>query len=200
MYFRFDTQDRELIFYDENTQQVYNWLTSSPTRYGLYISSQNISVATLRRVMDIELESLDGIRMKVFEDVRMKIGINAPWDGSYRKASSIQKKQENQGNTIQPYIDDAYNSTIGIVRFSLDGNYTVELNGNFNGGKYVFFMLEGQELLELLPDQKTSGRETYRVIRNKEAKDISLIRIRLTTKGAQEFHESEILLTKVSLQ
>jgi hypothetical protein len=99
-YIYFDTAGRELIFYDKSTQQVYTWLSSTSTRYGLYISSQNISVATLRRVMDIELESIDSIRVKVFEDVRMKIGLNAPWDGSYRKSTSIKKTNTADNLTV----------------------------------------------------------------------------------------------------
>jgi hypothetical protein len=54
-YIYFDPLSREIIFYGENIQQVFNWQNSRATRHGLYISSQNISVTTLRRFLDIEL-------------------------------------------------------------------------------------------------------------------------------------------------
>ncbi|MDR0290265.1 MAG: pallilysin-related adhesin, partial [Treponema sp.] len=60
-YLYFDPVKREIIFYGDETQQVFVWQTSNSTRYGLYISSQNISVTTLRRFLDVELESLDRI-------------------------------------------------------------------------------------------------------------------------------------------
>jgi hypothetical protein len=87
-YIYFDPPSREIIFYGDEIQQVFSWQNSSATRRGLYVSSQNISVSTLRRFLDIELESLDSIRVKVFEDVRLKIYVTAPWDGSYRKVTA----------------------------------------------------------------------------------------------------------------
>ncbi|GHV19768.1 hypothetical protein FACS189494_02190 [Spirochaetia bacterium] len=199
-YVYFNTLDREIIFYDENTQQVYNWLNSTSTRYGLYVSSQNISVATLRRIMDIELESIDSIRIKVFEDVRMKIGINAPWDGSYRKASSIKHKETVKQKHIDPYTEGEYISRLGMIKFFLNGDYTLDLNGTVKQGKYVFFMLEDEEILNLTGITENSPSETYRVMRNKdgEAKtsDFSIERIGLTTRGMQEYHEAEIQFTR----
>jgi hypothetical protein len=179
-YIYFDTAGRELIFYDKSTQQVYTWISSTSTRYGLYISSQNISVATLRRVMDIELESIDSIRVKVFEDVRMKIGLNAPWDGSYRKSTSIKKTNTADNLTVNAYMDAAYNSSRGDIVFSPNGEYQINASGLTQKGRYTFFILEAQKYLELLSDSaetgilsagrstiddpvEKSGREIYRV-------------------------------------
>jgi hypothetical protein len=197
-YIYFDTSGRELIFYDKNTQQVYKWLSSTSTRYGLYVSSQNISVATLRRVMDIELETINSIRVKVFEDVRMKIGLNAPWDGSYRKSSSL-KKTDDEAALVNPYIDAAYNSPLGSVEFSSDGHYRLTASGRVQNGRYVFFMLEGSEYLEFAPEEAAAGmrdgqarREVYRVDRRPTA-GFSLRRVRLGAKGVQEFHEDPVV-------
>jgi hypothetical protein len=193
-YIYFDTPGRELIFYDNNTQQVYKWLTSTSTRYGLYVSSQNISVGTLRRVMDIELESVDSIRVKVFEDVRMKIGLNAPWDGTYRKSSSVNKTAEPQ--SVAAYINAVYNTPLGTVAFLPDGNYRFELDGKTQTGRYTFFMLEGVEYLNLLPDavnHDQSIRDVYRVDRAADTGGFSLRRVRLGTTGVQEFREDPVV-------
>ncbi|MDR2659676.1 MAG: pallilysin-related adhesin [Spirochaetaceae bacterium] len=174
-YIYFDTAGHEIIFYDKNTQQVYTWISSTSTRYGLYISSQNISVATLRRVMDIELESIDVIRVKVFEDVRMKIGLNAPWDGSYRKAVSIKKTDMVEESSVKAYIDAEYNSSRGNLIFSQNGEYQINVLGLTQKGRYAFFKLKGQVYLELMQENADlrllggrsldggSGREIYRV-------------------------------------
>jgi hypothetical protein len=209
----FDTNGREIIFYDKSTQQVYKWLSSTSTRYGLYISSQNISVTTLRRVMDIELESIDSIRIKVFEDVRMKITLSAPWDGSYRKSASLKKPDETAALSVKPYIDAAYNGSLGNVAFSSSGEYVLNILGKTQSGRYTFFALDSQEYLELLPtagqvpDDKTpaaesgvgrGSREVYRVDRQAKSTDtggesFSLQRVRLSASGVQEFHEDPII-------
>jgi hypothetical protein len=192
-YIYFDTPGRELIFYDNNTQQVYKWLTSTSTRYGLYVSSQNISVGTLRRVMDIELEAIDTIRVKVFEDVRMKIGLSAPWDGTYRKSSSVNKTVEPQ--PVEAYIDAEYSTPLGMTAFMPDGSYRFELSGQVQTGRYTFFMLEGAEYLKLLPDAvngEKRERDVYRVDRA-DTGGFSLRRVRLGATGVQEFREDPVM-------
>ncbi|MDR0409119.1 MAG: pallilysin-related adhesin [Spirochaetaceae bacterium] len=221
-YIYFDADGREIIFYDKSAQQVYTWISSTSTRYGLYISSQNISVATLRRVMDIELESLDSIRVKVFEDVRMKIGLSAPWDGNYRKSASIKKTSSAPHSSVKPYINAAYNSPRGDIVFSPTGEYQIDAAGTVQKGRYVFFVLDGQEYLELLSESteagmlgasrlvnddpaEQSGRRVYRVdyppedgapgYGGDDDKPASFIlqHVRLSARGVQDFHEEPLL-------
>lgn len=214
-YIYFDTNGREIIFYDRSTQQVYKWLSSTSTRYGLYVSSQNISVTTLRRVMDIELESIDSIRVKVFEDVRMKITLSAPWDGSYRKSASLKKSDENAVLPVEPYIDAAYNGSLAGIVFSSNGEYVLNVSGRTQSGRYTFFVLDRQEYLELRPQYTQAAppnvktlagaagngrkvREVYRVDRhtastNGDGESFSLRRVRLGTGGEEEFHEDPIV-------
>jgi hypothetical protein len=199
-YIYFDPRSREIIFYGENIQQVFAWQNSSATRHGLYISSQNISVTTLRRFLDIELESLDSIRVKVFEDVRLKIYVTAPWDGSYRKAGTTESAAALSGppNRVLPYIDAAYEGSIGRIVFFPDGNYTLAAGGGVEKrGRYAFFTLDNQELLELRP-LNSAAHETYRVERGdaEEAGAMTLERIRLGTRGAQELHEAALTLAR----
>jgi hypothetical protein len=189
-YIYFDPPNREIIFYGDELQQVFTWQASSATRYGLYISSQNISVTTLRRSIDIELESLDSIKVKVNEDVRLRFGVNTPWDGSYRKA--MPKENRNNGNTGEnSFVNAVYDSSIGKIRFYPDGNYTI--NAGTNGqGKYAFFYLENQKILELRSAEMV--RETYLVEASGEA-SLSLFKIRLGARGIQRLHEGPILLS-----
>jgi hypothetical protein len=200
-YIYFDPQGGEIIFYGENIQQVFNWRNSSATRHGLYISSQNISVSTLRRFIDIELESLDSIRVKVFEDVRLKIYVTAPWDGSYRKAETAKAAAalSKPPNTVLPYLDASYEGSIGRIVFSPDGNYVLVSGGIEKQGRYAFFTLDNQELLELRPLNSGEGaHETYRVARGgaEDSGSMTLERIRLGTRGAQELHEAAVSLER----
>jgi hypothetical protein len=210
-YLYFDPGNREIIFYGEETQQVFNWQYSSSTRYGLYITSQNIAVTTLRRFIDIELESLDSIRMKVFEDVRLKIGVGASWDGSYRRAGKV---YENDAPP-RPYTDAAYDSSMGRLRFYPDGQYELSSQDGSVKGRYAFFRVNDKELLELRPDKTGSSRSAqnnedrmiYRIAGSRTAENLSLLRVRLGagggsggaggTGGIQELQEGQIYLTRV---
>jgi hypothetical protein len=198
-YIYFDPRSREIIFYGENIQQVFGWQNSSATRRGLYISSQNISVTTLRRFLDIELESLDSIRVKVFEDVRLKIYVTAVWDGSYRKAETTESAAalSRPLNKVLPHIDASYEGSIGKITFFSNGNYTLASGGGTEKrGRYAFFALDNQELLELRPvNSGEEARETYRVERG-DSGAMTLERIRLGTRGVQELHEAAVSLAR----
>jgi hypothetical protein len=200
-YIYFDPPGGEIIFYGEEIQQVFHWQNSSSTRHGLYIASQNISVTTLRRFLDIELESMDSIRVKVFEDIRLKIYVTAPWDGSYRRAETTETAAALSGkpNRVLPYIDASYDGSIGRIVFSPDGNYSLASGGSVQKqGRYAFFMLDNQELLELRPLDNESAHETYRVERDaaEDSEAMTLARIQLGTRGARDLQEAAISLER----
>lgn len=197
-YIYFDLPNRELIFYGDESQQVFTWLNSSATRYGIYVSSQNISVTTLRRSLNIELESLDSIRIKVSEDVRLKLGVNDSWDGSYRKAGSMAPGFSEDTPLVVPYLNASYDGSIGKLIFSKEGFYELYAQGTVRKGKYAFFALDGRKLLELRPGGITGlARETYLVSRQ-SPEELILIRVRLGTQGIQEIHEAAISLAPAS--
>ena len=201
-YIYFDPVGREIIFFGDNTQQVFTWQNSNPTRYGLYVTSQNISVTTLRRFMDIELSSLDSIRIKVFEDVRLKIAVNASWDGFYRRAGATPRNDGRQEQTIRPAVEALYDSSLGRLRFYPSGEYELSSGGALQKGHYVFFQVNGQELLELRPEGGSPARMLYLAnARSGEAAadsppgSLSLSRARLGAAGIQDLHEGTITLT-----
>jgi hypothetical protein len=197
-YIFFDPAGKEIIFFGDEAQQVFIWQQSSPTRYGLYVSSQNISITTLRRFLDIELESLDSIRLRVFEDVRLKIAVGGSWDGSYRRAASHQVKQPEK--PVKPYVDAVYDSSWGRLRFYPDGIYEISSGGIARTGYYVFFRAGGQDLLELRPENagKSAGadRMVYRI--DPANAGLSLSRVRLGAAGIQDLHEGQVVLSAVS--
>jgi hypothetical protein len=208
-YIYFDPPNREIIFFDDGAQQVFRWQNSSPTRYGLYVTSQNISVTTLKRTIDIELESLDSVRVRVFEDVRLKIWADNTWDGSYRRALSAGEDLAGAQDRSLPYIDARYASSIGSMRFAPDGSYEIVSAANVRRGYYAFFRIEGREALELrftelrpansapqagVPyGNQQGGRETYLVERS--GNNLILSRIRVGTMGIRELNEGTITLT-----
>ena len=211
-YIYFDIESREIIFYGDNTQQVYTWRNSSTTRFGIYISSQNILVPTMNRIVDLELESADSIRVRVFEDVRMRIQVSAPWDGSYRKANISADKNKRPAK-VNTFISGTYDSAFGRFKFLSDGTYGITQAGVSQNGTYSFFMLGDIELLEIRPkinpDEKPArdspasympkGQETYRIERGDEH-TIKLSRVRIGTRGISEYHEVPVILMPADIQ
>jgi len=206
LYLYFEPEKREIIFYGDETQQVFTWLHSNSTRYGLYIASQNISVTTLRRFLDIELESLDSIKMRVFEDVKLKIGISASWDGSYRRAGTL--AQASVGHrSVQPYTNATYDSSIGRLQFHDNGEYELHSAGASSRGRYAFFRVDENDLLELRPHQRHANPEDRLIYHITDAnrsgsegepvtENLSLLRVRLGAAGIHHLHESSIILTR----
>lgn len=199
-YLFFDPRKREIIFYFDDTQEVFLWQNSNATRYGIYISSQNISVTTLRRLIDIELESVDGVRIKMFEDVKLKIGVTGRWDGSYRKASATEGRPAGQERSTDAWIDETYEGQLGRVKFRSDGSYETAAGDGVRRGRYAFFRMDNLELLEFRPqDAIASAREVYAVERPAGPEgDMVLTKVRLGLRGLESLHEGALRLRRQS--
>jgi hypothetical protein len=204
-YIYFDPLNREVIFYVDETQQVFSWSASSVTRYGLYISSHNVSVTTLRRSIDIELESLSSIRVRVHEDVKLPIGVNDSWDGSYRKAGD-----RTAGNAVppgngtpegraapSPWVEAVYEGSIGRLVLRGSGRYEVHTGTGVKGGTYAFFLLEGRTMLELRPGPVSGSSRDIWLAEYPRPGSLILTRVNLGTRGFRTIHESALYLDRV---
>ncbi|MCL2231124.1 MAG: pallilysin-related adhesin [Treponema sp.] len=192
-YLYFDPAGKEIIFFGDESQQVFRWQSANYTRYGLFIRSQNISISTLLRFIDIELRSLDRIELRVIEDVRLKIAVSTPWDGSYRRAGSV-----NIGETvsqIRPAFNSVFDSSWGRIQFNTAGEYTISSGGNTRRGRYVFYKVDGNELLELRPEGGSDNRLVYKT--ENAAGVMILSRVRVGTTGVHDLLEPAVTLTPV---
>ncbi len=197
-FLHFDPNRREVIFYSDDTQEVYSWQNSSATRYGLYITTQNVSVTTLRRLIDIELASIDTIKLKVFEDVRLKIGVGGLWDGSYKKLSP--RLSEQRPETIKGRINARYEGSLGVLVFNESGEYSLTSNAGSQNGLYAFYTLLDHEYLELRPLTGASERTSYELHREKTEASGELIILRavkLGASGVTELLEAEARFTRI---
>ena len=197
-YLYFDPAGREIIFYGDNIQQVFRWENSIPTRYGLYIRSQNISISTLRRFIDIELESLDSIRLRISEDMRIRVDVGASWDGTYRRATT--RRIQEADSTLRTAVNAAYDSSWGRIQFYDTGEYTL----NNRRGRYIFFKVDENDILELRPNnggELVSGNENRMIYRVETVGDNKILsRVRLGTGGIQDMMEIPITLTLVDVE
>ncbi|MCL2764108.1 MAG: pallilysin-related adhesin [Treponema sp.] len=202
----FDPAGKEIIFFGDESQQVFRWQTSTPTRYGLYIRTQNISISTLLRFIDIELESLDRIKLRVIEDVRLKIAVSTPWDGSYRRAGAMNIRET--VSQINPFMDAVYDSSWGRMQFLNSGEYTINSGmnesaaprgasplGNSRRGRYVLYTVDDNKLIEFRPADGEEKRLVYRM--ETAAGVVILSRVRVGTTGVQDLLEPPVTLTLI---
>jgi len=215
----FDPARREIVFFGEESQQIYVWQSSNATRQGILISSYNRAVTAMRRRVSIELESMDSIRVTVADDRRQRIGVSPPWTGSYRRAGAVLRAMAGESLAMAPGKDATFDSPLGRLRFLPCGEYELAAPGSVSRGRYVFFRAGGMDLLELRPDQggggalwalggepgSPDGRHVFRVdgvARNARGQPpaavdyMGLSRVRLGVSGAQELHEARIVLTR----
>lgn len=100
LFITFEPRGRAVLFSRNQITETYNWETSNSTRMGLYISSTNRSVSNLRRYVELELESADSIKLRVFQAIKIKADTTDRWDGTYRKlsaeAAKVFRKQPSQ--------------------------------------------------------------------------------------------------------
>jgi hypothetical protein len=190
-YLYFDPMKKEIIFFGDEAQQIFLWQSSTRSRLGLYIRSQNISISTLLRFIDIEMESLDSIKLRVTEDVRLRITATTTWDGSYRRAGSANFKET--ATVLKPAIDAVYDSSWGRIQFTGAGDYTISSAGNVRAGRYIFYKVSDSDLLELRPEEGNENRLVYKA--ETAAGVMILSRVRVGINGVQDLLEPPVTLT-----
>jgi len=190
-YIYFDPVKKEIIFFGDEAQQVFTWQSSTHSRYGLNIRSQNISISTLLRFIEVELESLDSIRLRVTEDVRLRIAAGTSWDGSYRRAGSANFKETL--TQLKPTIDAVYDSSWGRIQFNNSGEYSITSSSNVKKGRYIFYKINVNDLLELRPEGGDENRLVYKV--EAVAGVVILSRVRVGINGVQDLLEPPVTLT-----
>jgi len=218
----FDRAGREIVFYGDESKQIFVWQTSTTTRQGIMISSYNRTVTAMSRRVNVELESMDGIRVTVDDPRRARIGIPPPWSGSYRRAGSVVMPGV-RAEAMGPHGNAVFDSQIGRFAFMPNGDYEIHGNGPAAAGRYVFFAAGGLDLLELRPHSGdgfpattvsvaggTSGvnedRQVFLVSgirRNSRGRPfetqprIVLSRVRLGASGIHDLNGPQIVLTLV---
>ncbi|MGP1587097.1 MAG: pallilysin-related adhesin [Treponemataceae bacterium] len=156
----FNSSDKEIIISNNDKQGVYDWLSSRPRITGIFISGSNKSISNLVRYFYIDLISIDEIRIRITDDVRMIIGTEASWDGIYKK--KVQKnftpRSNNENSKIN--INEVLEKDSGRWDFQnisvifRDYNFTLTENGQTVQGVYTASHLHGIDLIQFRANSK----------------------------------------------
>lgn len=156
-YIFFDYSNAELIFHQGDSEEVYSWQNSNLRRNGMYFSSVNKSIENLQRRVDISLVSLNEIRVRIQDDVRMIIGESTLWDGDYRKMTAVAHV------TTMPDSEAIQTLVGGVTWVSSDGArirfdeaaYTVTGANVADNGRYMQLVVSGETLLQFRSNTDT---------------------------------------------
>ncbi len=87
-YIYFNYADKEVILLSDETEGVYSWEDSSLRRSGIYLTTVNSIISSMKRRFDIMLSGVNEAYIHVKDDVgNMVIKESNQWDGTYKKMS-----------------------------------------------------------------------------------------------------------------
>ena len=92
MYFNYE--EKEVIQFYKDIQEVYEWEDSKLRHNGIYITAINADIMNLHRRFDIGLVNTDEIKVTLRDDINLVINENTQWDGNYKKLN-LQSSFEN---------------------------------------------------------------------------------------------------------
>jgi len=217
----FDPARREIVFFGEESRQVFVWQNSNATRQGIFIAGHNSQLTGMRRRVNVELQSMDSIRVTVTDDRRQRIGIPPPWSGTYRRAGAMVRAMLEESQAMPPIKDAAFDGPFGRLRFFPCGEFELSALDSLSRGRYVFFRAGDMDLLELRPHPEyagapgagafvatlagADGRQVFRVTGverdprgrpDAAPRQMGLSRVRLGATGIHDLHEAGIALTR----
>jgi len=192
----FDRQGNSIVFYSDDSQEVFQWNESHATRTGLYVGAQNESVPTLRRLMDIEMTGSDTISVRVFEDLLMKIETENRWDGSYRRMEDGGPPPPPADHA--PAIEGLWTGDSLQIVFG-KGSYSLTRGGMSSEGRWFEYSVGSDHVVELVEDGLKAGRRNYRVdVRDgaNGSRDLVLTPVIPTINGLERIEEPAISVSQ----
>lgn len=160
-YLFFDYENSEVILQYNDSEEVYAWVESYLSNSGIYLSTENETIANLHRRYYITLIAADEIRLRVQEDLGMTINESNLWDGNYKKMNS--KTVIAAKETAVRSSDFAADLTGGEIWYAADGTQFSFSNGNYaisgdlinETGKYALLDIASLSYITFRSDSST---------------------------------------------
>lgn len=167
-YLFFDTDANEIIFNIDSTEEVFIREAGAPRRYGAYLTTRNRTIPSIRRLIDVELTGIDEIRIKISEDVKLKIGVASDWDGVYRKMATNRVGQKNETEQSVERLKEILESSTkdwispdGQIFRADSFRYALSGSAKAETGLFAIITVKGKAVLQFKPDLATSKGAFY---------------------------------------
>lgn len=158
-YLFFDYEAQEIIFLNDDVEEVYNWENSKIRHNGIYVTTSNTIISSLHRRFDISLTNMDEIRAFIRDDVNLFIGENSLWDGTYKKASqsNFSLEQVKKAGMREKIIKKLWIESLSDIRLTLSDKEYLATNkeGEKEEGLYAFIKIGDELVIQLRPNSGT---------------------------------------------
>ena len=108
-YIFFNPEEKEIVCFMDETQEVYSWNSDWMRRYGLSMTTKNKSTAAVSRQIDTTLVATNEIKVTVTDELRMNISEGSLWSGNYKKQTQMAevRSEESINTPIGEYLEDS---------------------------------------------------------------------------------------------
>lgn len=121
----FDYGAKEVIFFNGDNEEVYEWTHSNLRHNGVYISATNQEIQSLRRRIDVTFLSVREMSIHIQEDVTSIVSESATWNGTYQKSSTPYPVYQNKNASAREVQSLLSNDT----GWETSENYTLKFDG-----------------------------------------------------------------------
>lgn len=195
-YLFYESATDEFVFNNGATEEIYQIESIVSRRYGVYLTTRNKSISSIRRLIDIELSGADEIRIKIQEDVKLKIGVASDWDGVYRKMSGTPTKPADPGENAIAAIKERINApsdwttSDGTKLTFHQSQYTLAGPDSAERGIWALLEVEESAVMQFKP---AGDKTTSRFYRATLAKDGLILQpVTISMKGISVTGESSL--------
>lgn len=196
LYLFYEAATDEFVFNNGVTEEIYQIDSVVSRRYGVYLTTRNKSISSIRRLIDIELSAADEIRIKIQEDVKLKIGVASDWDGIYRKMSGTLAKPADPGENAISAIKDRINGTTTWKSSDdteltfLQSEYQLAGPASSERGMWALLKVEDKAVMQFKPRGDKSVSRFYRITLGKNG--LLLQPVTISMKGISVTGESTL--------
>lgn len=158
-YLYFNYEEKEIIFLNGDTEESFQWETSSIRHNGIYLTAVNSIINSYSRRFNITLTNVDEIKISISDDVAMIIKESTLWDGQYKKTEQydsvisteeIREVPEYMKGKTWTTGDDLYKITFN------DPDYILQSDDSEEKGVFAFCTIQDNDVIQFRTSEKSS--------------------------------------------
>ena len=197
----FDLAAGEIVFADGQTHEIFTSESVSARRYGVYLVAQNNLISSIRRLIDIEITGADEMRVLATDDVRLRIGVDSDWSGSYRRLRGAAPSPESGAKRIAAALEGAksgWTDSSGAAYF-FEGGVLASKSANGEDreeSKYAIYMTRDAPIMQV---RDSSGKTAFYLLREEADGRIAMQEATATAADIKAKNVPEIKLRAIAL-
>lgn len=167
-YLYFDYEEKEIIFLNGDTEESFQWETSSIRHNGIYLTAVNSIINSYSRRFNITLTNVDEIKISISDDVAMIIKESTRWDGQYKKTEQYDSVISTEEIRVVPENMKGKTWTTGddLYKISFDDPvYTLHSDDSEEKGVFSFCTIQDTDVIQFRSSSKASFFKTYYSVR-----------------------------------